>query len=150
MTDANDHRYDPDGGPYDRSLRVGDKERDAVGEILGQAHVDGRLDNDEFQSRLERCLTAKTYTDLDGLIADLPRERAHATARHRAGLRPWPMPFLLLPLAAIAAIAVGAHAAWLAVPLVFFFVVRPLAWRAWGGGPARGYWACGPRRTTRA
>jgi hypothetical protein len=148
MTEANEHRYDPDGSPRDRSLRVGDKERDAAGEILRQAHVEGRLDNDEFQTRLERSLTAKTYADLDELIADLPRERAAAPAGHRVGRRPWPVPFLFLPLAVIAAIAVGAHAAWLIVPLVFFFVVRPLVWRAWGG-PARGYWACGPRRATR-
>jgi hypothetical protein len=148
MTAADDHRYDPVGSPRDRSLRVGDRERDAVGEILRQAHVEGRLDNDEFQTRLERCLTAKTYADLDQLIADLPRERAAATVGHRAGWRPWPAPFLLLPLAVIAAIAFGSHAAWLAVPLLFFFVIRPLAWRAWGGG-APGYWACGPRRTTR-
>jgi hypothetical protein len=146
MTAANDHRFDPDGSPYDRTLRVGDKERDAVGDILRQAHVDGRLDNDEFQARLERCLTAKTYADLDGLIADLPRERAEAAAGPRAGGRPWPLPFVFLPLALIAAIAVGSHVAWLAIPLVFFFVVRPLAWRAWGG-PGRGSWACGPRRT---
>ena len=150
MTATDDHRYDPGGSPRDRSLRVGDKERDAAGEILRQAHVEGRLDNEEFQTRLERCLTAKTYADLDELIADLPRERAAAPAGHSAGWRPWPVPFLLLPIAVIAAIAVGGHAAWLAVPLVFFFVVRPLAWRAWGGGPTRGYWVCGPRRTTRA
>jgi hypothetical protein len=149
MTTANEHRYDPDGSPRDRSLRVGDEERDAVAELLRKAHVEGRLDNDEFQARLGRCLTAKTYTDLDELIADLPRERATAPSRSHLGWRPWPVPFLFLPLAVIAAIAVGAHAAWLAVPLLFFFVIRPLAWRAWGGGPARGYWACGPRRTTR-
>ena len=148
MTAANEHRYDPDGSPRDRSLRVGDKERDAVAEILRQAHVEGRLDNDEFQARLERCLTAKTYTDLDELISDLPRERAAAPSGDRAGRRPWPAPLMFLPLALIAAIAVGAHAPWLAIPLVFFFVIRPLAWRVWGGGPARGYWACGPRRST--
>ena len=150
MTASNDYRYDSAGGPRDRSLRVGDRERDAAGEILRQAHVEGRLDNDEFQTRLERSLTAKTYVDLDVLVADLPREPAAAPAGHDPGWRrPWPVPFLLLPLAVIAAIAVGAHAAWLAVPLVFYFVVRPLAWRA-RGGPACGHWAVRPRRTTRA
>jgi hypothetical protein len=53
-------------------------------------------------------------------------------------------------VALIAAIVVVGHFAWLAVPLLVFFVVRPLVWRAWGGGYARGSWACGPRRTTRA
>jgi hypothetical protein len=118
-------------------------ERDAVSEILRQAHLEGRIDNDEFQERVERCLTAKTYAELDALIADLPREWAGErwAARH-AGWRPWPVPFMLLPLALIVAIAVGSHVAWLAIPLFFFFVVRPLAWRAQG-------WSRGPRRSTR-
>lgn len=151
MAASNDYRYDPGDGPRDRALRVGDKERDAVSAILRQRHLEGRLDSDEFQARLERCLAAKTYAELDELIADFPREAAE---RRRAGegprWRPWPLPFLLLPVALIAAIVVGGHFAWLAVPLFFFFVVRPLVWRAWGGGYARGSWACGARRTTRA
>jgi uncharacterized protein DUF1707 len=152
MPTSDDYRYDPDEGPRDRSLRVGDKERDAVGAILRRGHVEGRLDTDEFQARLERCMTAKTYAGLDELIADFPRERAE---RRLAGQswrpRPWPVPLLLLllPLAVIAAISTGGHFAWLAVPLFLFFVVRPLVWRARGGGYARGSWACGPRRSTR-
>jgi len=34
------------------------------------------------------------------------------------------------------------------LPLLFFFVVPPLLWRT-SGGYGRGFWACGPRRTTR-
>lgn len=135
---ANDYRYG--AGPRDRSLRVGDKERDAVSEILRQRHLEGRLDADEFQARLERCLAAKTYAQLDELIADFPREGAeHRWDGQSRSWRPWPLPLLLLPLGLIAAIAVGGHVGWLAVPLIFFFVVRPLAW-------GRGFWACGPRR----
>jgi hypothetical protein len=147
---STEYRYDRADGPRDRSLRVGDKERDAVGEILRRHHLEGRLDTDELQSRLERCMVAKTYAELDGLIADLPgeEERPRPVA-HLWTLRPWPFPFLFLPLGVIAAIALGAHGAWLLIPL-FFFVVRPLTWRAWGGGYRRGVWACGPRRTTRA
>lgn len=149
---SNDHRYNPGNGPRDRSLRVGDKERDAVAEILRQRHVEGRLDADEFQARLERCMAAKTYAELDELIADFPPE---ATERRRAAQPwswlPWPPAFLLMPLALIAAIVVvGGHLAWLAVPLFVFFVLRLLVWRTWSGGYARGSWTCGPRRTTRA
>src|SRR5262249_8514136 len=105
VTASNEYQYDPSGSPRDRSLRAGDKDRDAVSEILRQAHVEGRLDNDEFQARLERCLKAKTYTDLDGLITDFPREGADARPiRQHARWRPWPAPFLLLPLAVIAAV----------------------------------------------
>jgi len=142
-------RYDIGDGPRDRSLRAGDKERDAVSEILRERHLEGRLDADEFQGRLERCLAAKTYAELDELIADFPREEAE---RRMAG-QPWrwrPLPFLFVPLALIAAFIVGGHLAWVAVPLFFLLVLRPLAWRARGGRYARGSWACGPRRTTRA
>jgi Domain of unknown function (DUF1707) len=142
-----DYRYDPDYGPHDRSLRVGEKERDAVGEILRQAHLDGRLDSDEFQARLDRSMAAKTYAELDDLIADLPREENAARRPGRRGSpRLWPLAFPLLPLAVIAAIVVGGHFVWLAIPLFLFFVVRPLAWRPWGTGYARGGWGCGPPR----
>jgi hypothetical protein len=130
-----DDRYDPRGGPRDRSLRVGDNERDAVAEILRQRHVEGRLDADEFQERLERSMRAKTYAELDALVADFPRDEARRRTPRR---RPWPRPFLLLPIALVAALVIGAHVAWLAIPLLFFFVVRPLLW---GGA-----WGCGPRR----
>jgi hypothetical protein len=159
MSASHDFRYDPGDDPRDRSLRVGDKERDAVSEILRQRHLEGRLDTEEFQARLERSIAARTYAELDELIADFPRETAE---RRRAeqpwGRRPWPpaflvlplgLLFLFLPLALIASIVGGGHTAWLAVPL-FFFVVRPLIWRARGGGHGRGPSACGARRTTRA
>jgi Domain of unknown function (DUF1707) len=147
---SNDYRYDVGEGPRDRSLRVGDKERDAVSEILRQRHLEGRVDTDEFQARLERCLAAKTYADLDELIADFPGDGAERRwDRQSWTWRPWPLPFLFLPLALIAAIVVGGHLAWLALPLSFFFVLRTLAWGAWGRGYGRGFWTCGPRRTTR-
>ena len=147
---SNDHRYNRGDGPRDRSLRVGDQERDAVGEILRRRHVEGRLDTDEFQTRIERCMAAKTYAELDELITDLPPEAEDRSQFGRYwSFRPWQPAFLLLPLAPIAAIVVGGHIAWLAVPLFFFFAVRPLVWRAWGGGYGGGLWGCGPRRTTR-
>ena len=149
MSTPNEHRYDLGDGPRDRTLRVGDKERDAVSEILRQRHLEGRLDTDEFQARLDRCLAAKTYAGLDDLIADFPREtvRNPRTAQ-RWMWRPWPLPFLVLTLVLIGAISVGTHLAWLALPLLFFFVVRPLFWRR-RGSYAGGWSACGPRRTTR-
>jgi hypothetical protein len=147
---SDDFEYDPADGPRNRSLRVGDRERDAVGEILRRRHLEGRLDAQEFEDRLGRCLTAKTYAELDGLIADFPREGARRRAAGPTrGWQPWPLAFPVLVFAVIAAGALGRHVAWLAVPLFFLFVVRPFAWRAWSGGHARGSWACGPRRGTR-
>ena len=132
MAATSDTPYDRRRGPRDRRLRVGDGEREAVAEILRQANVDGRLDGDEFQERLERCLAARTYAELDELVADLPGEERERDRRGRArGWRPWPFP--LLPLAVIAAIVLShGHLVWLALPLFFLFVVRPLVWSHWG------------------
>src|SRR5262245_57998034 len=106
MPASDDYRYDRVDGPRDRSLRVGDKERDAVGEILRRRHLEGRLDADEFEARLERCLAAKTYAELDGLIADFPREHGDRRAgRQTWGWRPWPLAFPFLAFALIATIA---------------------------------------------
>jgi len=138
VTASDDYRYDPGDGPRDRSLRVGDKEREAVGAILRQRHLEGRLDTDELQLRLERCMTAKTYAELDVLIADFPGQETHRrrAAQPRAW-RPWPLAFPVVPLALIAAIVFGFHFAWIVFPLFFFFVVRPLLWR---GAYGRASW----------
>jgi DUF1707 SHOCT-like domain len=137
MSPNRESTYDRRGGPRDRSLRVGNSERDAVGEILRREHVNGRLDAVEFQERLDRSFAAKTYADLDALVADLPG--TEPTRRHRAhAWTPWPWPLGLVPLAVIAIIASGGHIIWLAVPLFALFVLRPLVLRSWGRG-YRGY-----------
>jgi hypothetical protein len=132
------NNYDRHSGPRDRSMRVGDAEREAVGEILRREHVKGRLDAIEFQERLERSLDAKTYADLDVLIADLPGNEPTRRGRPRTWTRrPWP--FGLVPLVVIGVIlATGGHALWLAFPLFAFLVLRPLVCGSWGRG-YRGY-----------
>ena len=149
MPPRTEYRYDRRRGPRDRRLRVGDGEREAVSEILRQRHVEGRLDSDEFQQRLERCLAAKTYAELDELVADFPGPEPRQDRRgwaHGPRLRP----LALVPLTLIAAIALsGGHLIWLAFPLLFFFVVRPLVWRSVDPGYPRGAWACGTRHATR-
>jgi len=66
--------------PADRSLRASDTDREAVGDILRRAHVQGRLDADEFAERFGRSLEAKTYAELDALLLDLPIEQAEPPA----------------------------------------------------------------------
>lgn len=59
---------------YDRSrMRIGDAERSQVAEALGKHFAEGRLDQHEFDERMERAMAAKTEADLTGLLADLPR-----------------------------------------------------------------------------
>ena len=76
--------------PADRALRASDADRTAVGDILRKEHVAGRLDTDEFADRFGRCLEAKTYAQLDVLLADLPEgaEAAFTAGPPRSGLRP--------------------------------------------------------------
>jgi hypothetical protein len=53
-------------------MRVGDAERMAIADRLAKHFVDGRLDETEFDARLDRAMRATTMADLTGLLADLP------------------------------------------------------------------------------
>jgi Domain of unknown function (DUF1707) len=55
-----------------RSLRCSDADRDAVAEHLRRAAGEGRLLLEELDERLERAYAARTYGDLDAVLADLP------------------------------------------------------------------------------
>ena len=69
-------RYDPTpGSPGRAGLRVSDAQRDAVVTELGEHFEQGRLDRAEFDERVTQALAAKTESDLDGLLADLPQVR---------------------------------------------------------------------------
>ena len=60
-----------DGEPA-AGIRASDAERDATLERLSAATGDGRLTLEEFSQRMDRATTAKTRTELDHLVADLP------------------------------------------------------------------------------
>jgi hypothetical protein len=60
--------------PSPANIRIGDRERDAVTALLQKATADGRLSMEELDDRLEAALKAKTYADLDPLVADLSAE----------------------------------------------------------------------------
>ena len=125
--------YSRRSGPRDRRLRVGNAERDAVAVVLRREHLAGRIDNDEFDDRVARCLTAKTYAELDELIGDFPADE-HDARRvvGRWGWRPWPVPLVFLPFLVAAIVFSHGRAAWLVVPFFFWFVVRPFFWHGFG------------------
>lgn len=66
--------------PDRRSLRVSHEDRDQVVEQLRVAAGDGRLTADELDERLEKALNARTYGELDLLLADLPSAAAPGVA----------------------------------------------------------------------
>jgi hypothetical protein len=53
-------------------LRVSDPERQAAVERLRLAHDEGRLNLDEYDTRLAAAYSSVTYGDLDRLFDDLP------------------------------------------------------------------------------
>ena len=59
-------------------LRVSDAEREAVTDRLAEHFAAGRLDQAEFDDRVERAMSAKTRADLSGLFAGLPGTGAPA------------------------------------------------------------------------
>jgi hypothetical protein len=56
----------------DPQLRISDAERAEVADRLSKHYGDGRLDQAEFNERLDRAMKAKTQSDLNGLFTDLP------------------------------------------------------------------------------
>jgi hypothetical protein len=66
-------------------MRASDADRDRVVEVLSMAYSEGRLSKDEYDGRLHNALSARTYTDLDQLVTDLPVARATAVTPVVAG-----------------------------------------------------------------
>lgn len=61
-------------------MLISDAERAEVADRLSRHYGDGRLDQAEFNARLDRAMSAKTQQDLGGLFADLPDGEASAAA----------------------------------------------------------------------
>jgi hypothetical protein len=72
-------------------MRISDAERTEVADRLSKHYSDGRLDQAEFNERLDRTMNAKTQADLNGLFADLPatdEPEAAVKAVHQPDQRP--------------------------------------------------------------
>lgn len=67
-----------------RNLRASDADREQIVERLRGAANEGRLRADEFDDRLADALQARTYGELDAIVADLPRRRV-LVKRHGRG-----------------------------------------------------------------
>jgi uncharacterized membrane protein len=70
----------PAAGGGRGQMRAADADRDRAVSFLTTAYTEGRLGNDEYDSRLESALSARTYADLDRVVTDLPGARI-TTAR---------------------------------------------------------------------
>lgn len=96
------------------SIRASDDDRQRIVDLLGEHHVAGRLDTDEFSERMEAAYAAKTLGDLAHLMRDLPpipSPPARASSGRRDG-----------PGAQRTSAARGATASWLATAFVVLVI----------------------------
>jgi hypothetical protein len=119
-----------------RDLRVSDAERAEVADRLSKHYGDGRLDQAEFDERVDQAMRAKTQSDLSGLFDDLPSlddsgpaqaPRTAGVAARRRDERPrrhHPVVFLVFMV--VAAIAVAHALAQLYVPGLLIAVLAAL------------------------
>jgi hypothetical protein len=64
-----------------------DREREASVLRLRAAHLEGRIETDEFEERVGRAENARTRAELDAVAADLPK-RSRAVVEPTSGI-PW-------------------------------------------------------------
>jgi hypothetical protein len=141
-------------------MRASDADRDYVADRLRDAAAEGRIHAEELEHRLGIALSARTYGQLDAVLADLPRDGAVARTRRRgpSQLRPATAVALLIlfplavALATVLLVAVAALiTAWAVVVALAALLLGPRA-RAFGGPWAVGcrMWrcsvGCSPRR----
>jgi Flp pilus assembly protein TadB len=111
--------------------RISDAERNEAADRLSKHYGDGRLDEAEFNQRLDQAMSAKTRLDLSGLFADLPgAEESESAPRERHSRRRRPLHRVLALVIIITATAIVGHALarslipWLLIGLVVFIWLR--------------------------
>jgi hypothetical protein len=115
------------------SLRASDADREQVAERLQHAATEGRLLPDELDERLGTAFSARTYGELDALVADLPSTSLEhrRVSRQVGSLRPrWAF---ALAAAVAAIIVAGVAAAFSGHPHGYHhgFGAGSIVWLVW-------------------
>ncbi len=134
----------------DPQMRISDADRTEVADRLSKHYSDGRLDQAEFNERLDRVMNAKTQADLNGLFADLPAtdepEKAvnavHQPDRRPGNRRPAHRILGLILIAVVAIFVARAlmwpffglfgffgHVLFVPVPWILIAIVAFVCWR---------------------
>ncbi|TDD63364.1 DUF1707 SHOCT-like domain-containing protein, partial [Actinomadura rubrisoli] len=71
-------------------MRASDADRDQVADRLREALAEGRITPEEHAERIDVVYNAKTYADLEPVLADLPSERPRVDMRKEDPLPPPP------------------------------------------------------------
>ena len=125
----------------DMEIRVADADRERVAEQLRAAAGDGRLTPDELEDRLDAAFGARTQSQLDPLVADLPAPAR--TGRPARGLR------LRAEQQAFLATAVLLVGIWALSGMGYFWPAWPiLGWGVFAFAPGKSFGcrAAGRRR----
>jgi hypothetical protein len=110
-------------GYVNPDLRISDADRSEVADRLSKHYGDGRLDEAEFNERLDKAMKAKTQADLSGLFHDLPEVDAPAeVAPRRRPARPILRMIFLILVVAVAA-AAGHALMWTVFPWVLIGLI---------------------------
>ena len=78
----------PSASNADPNMRVSDAERAEVADRLSKHYSDGRLDEAEFNERIDQAMRAKTQADLSGLLDDLPASDSTGTPKAAKAAEP--------------------------------------------------------------
>jgi hypothetical protein len=134
----------------DAQMRVSDAERADVADRLSKHYGDGRLDQAEFNERLDRAMKAKTRADLTGLFSDLPgaeepRKEVRKVQQEQApprGRRPVRRILGLILIVVVTVVIARAlmwpffglfgffgHVLFVPIPWILVAIVAFLAWR---------------------
>jgi hypothetical protein len=115
------------------TLRAADSDREHVADRLRHAAAEGRILTEELEERLGLALTARTYGELDAVVADLPATPARRQKTPlwvKATLAAAILMAVVVMLAVFALVVIGFAGAW----LLWLFA----AWAIFGRGGARG------------
>jgi hypothetical protein len=96
------------------ALRASDADREYIAERLRNAAAEGRLLAEELEHRLEATFAARTYGELNAVVADLPQEAERGARRSRVPVRLRPATVAVLVILFPMALAIAA-AAFIAV-----------------------------------
>lgn len=110
------------------NMRVSNAERTEVADRLSKHYGDGRLDEEEFNERLDRAMKAKTQADLHDIFADLPDTSSEAPSpKEPRAMVPMRRGRSLFPRLVFIILAV------LVVSGVWHAVMHPFWGLVWGG-----------------
>jgi hypothetical protein len=131
-------------------MRASDADRERVAERLRQAATEGRLLTEELEQRLEAALSARTYGQLNAVVADLPGRRLATPAEtHKLAWVPPAMaiaiavPVALAVIAAVVLAVTGGLAMWVLWLAAGWWFLGRRGRRRYGARHRRSLHACG-------